>query len=169
MLVCWEEHPEDRPSFVEIRGRIDSMLSSQKTTPLYVQLFEEKHCSINEECGIDEDDRQVEMKSPTSPTCTDTHNLSTALKSASRVSLTGDNAVTETCTGASYNPYVRSPTRCVTHEQLLRPRSLSLSGLQPEVASTSTSTLTPNMASVRLSDLLTMQSPNGQLSDSPQN
>lgn len=37
MLQCWYENPEDRPSFAEIRGRLETMM--QKDKP-YVDLID---------------------------------------------------------------------------------------------------------------------------------
>lgn len=37
MLQCWQEHPSDRPSFVQLRAQFDLMLSKQKNAAeLYI-------------------------------------------------------------------------------------------------------------------------------------
>ena len=37
MLQCWQEHPSDRPSFVQLRAQFDLMLSKQKNAEeLYI-------------------------------------------------------------------------------------------------------------------------------------
>ena len=37
MLQCWQEHPSDRPKFVQLRGEFDRMLSKQKNAEeLYI-------------------------------------------------------------------------------------------------------------------------------------
>ena len=39
MMQCWQTDPQDRPSFVDLRSKFDTMLSEQKNaTELYIEL-----------------------------------------------------------------------------------------------------------------------------------
>ena len=49
MLQCWQEHPSDRPKFVQLRGEFDRMLSKQKNAEeLYIFIQSEKIVSVEE-------------------------------------------------------------------------------------------------------------------------
>ena len=49
MLQCWQEHPSDRPKFVQLRGEFDRMLSKQKNAEeLYIFIQAEEMMPVEE-------------------------------------------------------------------------------------------------------------------------
>ena len=70
MLLCWQEHPSDRPNFVQLRGEFDRMLSKQKNAEeLYIFIQPEEMIPA-EENHLKPKIAKLELnEEPEDPTC----------------------------------------------------------------------------------------------------
>lgn len=99
MLQCWQADPQDRPSFVELRSKFDTMLSEQKNaTELYIDLsLDQKLPPPNPKV----DSNQLEISK----------NKDTSEHSTTHFGGNGNKTTTtaEQYTCISSNPYVEGP------------------------------------------------------------